>query len=361
TADEGLHGPDQQDWMTRLRATVPDLRAALAWLLDGADPPAGARLAAISTWFWTREGMLDEAARWMEMSTMVPLDDDSIRAAVLHGRGRIAAPLGELVTARDACAESIALSRRLGDDAALARALVTLGLCEWGLGDLAAAARSHDEAIARAEACGDRWHRDVALVLRLRTAIDAGETDVEQRLELVLSTLRSPGDPHVIGLALGQRARLGSRSGDAGLAYATAEASLRHWRSTGYREGELQALNLLARAAVLTGRLDEASDGARTAVLTAAAIGHRGGLFEGLETLAAAQHAGGRDEEALELLTVVDRERAAAVIPVPAGDRVTVDQLRRAVTDRLRARGSRPAPVAARDLDRLVADLRDGR
>ena len=359
-ADHGLHGPNQQEWLVRLRATVPDLRAALDWLLGGADPSRGALLAAISTWFWTREGMLDEAAWWMETAAAVPLDDASVRAAVLHGWGRIHAPLGELAAARDACQASVALSSDLGDDAALARTLVTLGLCEWGLGDLSAAARSHDEAAARAEAAADRWHRDVALVLRLRTAVDAGEPDVEERLERVLSRLRANGDPHVVGLALGQRARLGVLSGDANRAQTTAEASLLHWRTTGYREGELQALNLLARASVRTGRLDQAADDARTAVLTAATLGHRGALFEGLETLAAVHHAAGRDHEARELLILADRERSAAGIPVPAGDRATVDELHRAFADRLHAADSARTTASARDLDQLIAELREG-
>jgi hypothetical protein len=197
-------------------------------------------------------------------------------------------------------------------------------------------------------------------VLRLRTAVDAGEPDVEERLERVLSRLRANGDPHVVGLALGQRARLGALSGDANRAQTTAEASLLHWRTTGYREGELQALNLLARASVRTGRLDQAADDARAAVLTAATLGHRGALFEGLETLAAVHHAAGRDHEARELLILADRERAAAGIPVPAGDRATVDELHRAFADRLHAADSARTTASDRDLDQLVAELREG-
>jgi hypothetical protein len=330
----------------------------LDWLLEGGDPQGGAQLAAASTWFWTREGMLDEAARWMQKARAVPIQDVTVRAAVLHGSGRIAAPLGDLSAAREACAASIELSRSLDDDAALGRALITLGLCEWALGDLSAAAGTHDEAAARAEASGDRWHRDVALVLRLRTAIDACEPDAEQRLDSVLSTLGSGGDPQVVGLALGQQARLGLMSGDADRASATAQASLKHWRSVGYREGELQAMNLTARASVLAGHLDQAAGAARSAVLLAVSMGHRGGLFEGLETLATIHHAAGRDDEAWELISVADRERERTAIPVPAGDRTAIDELRRSVTDRRRLDGGRSA-ARLRDLQQIVADLRD--
>ena len=356
--DQGLRGPGQQEWLTRLRASVPDLRAALDWLFGGADPARGAQLAAISTWFWTREGMLDEAARWMETASAVVVDDLAIRAAVLHASGRIAAPLGDLRAAREACVASVELSRELGDDAALGRALVTLGLCEWALGDLAAAARAHEEAEARAEASGDRWHRGAALVLRLRTAIDAGEQDVEQRLDQALSSIRSTGDQHLIGLALGQQARLGLLSEDPDRAYESARSSLEYWRSVHYREGEVQAMNLLARASVKAGRLDRAAVDARTAVLTAAGIGHRGGLLEGLETLAMVRHAAGLDDEASELLTVADQERDQTAIPVPAADRAAIDDLRRTVTDRLRPPTQSAGPAAPhRDLARIVADL----
>ncbi|HEX8510433.1 MAG TPA: BTAD domain-containing putative transcriptional regulator [Propionibacteriaceae bacterium] len=359
-ADQGLRGPDQQEWLIRVRASVPDLRAALDWLLGGADPAQGARLAAMSTWFWTREGMLDEAARWMERAAEVPVSDRAIRAAVLHASGRIAAPLGNLRAARDACTSSVALSRALGDDGALGRALVTLGLCEWALGDLPAAARAHEEAADRAEATGDRWHHDAALVLRLRTAIDAGEPDVEQRLDRVLARVRSTGDQHLVGLALGQQARLGLISGDPDRAYAAATSSLDYWRSVNYREGEVQALNLLARASVVSGRLEEAASEARAAVLAAADIGHRGGLAEGLETLAEVRHAAGLDDQALELLTVAQRERDDAAVPVPAADRAAVEALRRSVAERLDA-STDPVLGATRrrDLDDVVTELRE--
>ena len=357
--DQGLRGPDQQEWLIRLRASVPDLRAALEWLLAGGGPVRGAQLAAISTWFWTREGMLDEAARWMEKAAEVDIEDRAVRAAVLHASGRIAAPLGDLRRARDACAASIQLSRELEDDAALGRALVTLGLCEWALGDLPAAARALDEAADRAEAGGDRWHRDAALVLRLRTAVDVGETDVGQRLDLVLSSIRTTGDQHLVGLALGQRARLGLISGDPDLAYSTADEALQHWQSVHYREGEIQARNLRARALVVAGQLHRALADARTAILTAADIGHRGGLAEGLETLATVRYAAGLDEEAQEILTIADRERERTAIPIPAADQAALTELRRSVMERLRNRvaGSGTAGPP-RDLERLLADLR---
>ena len=296
----------------------------------------------------------------MARAAAVPVEDRAVRAAVLHAEGRVAAPMGELRRARDACVASVELSRELGDDRALGRALVTLGLCEWALGDLAAAARDHDEAAIRAESSGDGWHRDTALVLRLRTAIDAGEPDVEQRLDRALASVRATGDQHLIGLALGQQARFDLINGDSGRAYEAARSSLSYWRSVNYREGEIQALNLLARACVLEGRLDEAATDARTAVLAAASIGHRGGLVQGLETLAAVRHAAGLDTEALELLTVADQERKLATIPVPGAERAAVDELRRIVTDRLRADPDRSPSAPHLDLQRIIADLHDG-
>ena len=297
---------------------------------------------------------MDEEGTWPSRSRMWQSGPRSCT-----GRAGSAAPLGDLPAAREACAASSELSRSLGDDAALGRALITLGLCEWALGDLSAAAGTHDEAAARAEASGDRWHRDVALVLRLRTAIDAGEPDAEQRLDTraVDSRLRAAIRTWSVWRS-GSKPGWALMSGDADRASATAQASLKHWRSVGYREGELQAMNLTARASVLAGHLDQAAGAARSAVLLAVSMGHRGGLFEGLETLAVIHHAAGRDDEAWELISVADRERERSAIPVPAGDRTAIDELRRSVTNRRRLDGGRSAG-RLRDLQQIVADLRD--
>ncbi|HLL64267.1 MAG TPA: BTAD domain-containing putative transcriptional regulator [Micromonosporaceae bacterium] len=336
-ADRQIRTDAQEEWLVRIRETVPDLRAALGWSLGGAAPDRGALLAAASAWYWTLEGMLVEARQWLDAAEAVPALDDRVRAALRLGAGRIAAPLGDLIGARTACTESVEISRRTGDDAMIGAALVTLGIAQWALGDLAGAAASHDEAVGRLATVGDTWNRTAALVLRSRTAIDAGDERTDERIDTAIAAARQEREKHLIGLAVSQRARRALLLEDAQAAYDSAQECLAVWRQVGYQEGEIAALNLLGRASTALNRTDQAEEFLRESLRTAAGIHHRGALCEGLECLAAVFHATGRDEQALLLLAVAERERRHSDMPTPAADAGQLADLSRRVRDRLGA------------------------
>jgi predicted ATPase/DNA-binding SARP family transcriptional activator len=143
-ADLNVRTDAQQSWLALLRETRPDLRAALGWCLEGNAPELGARLVGALAWFWTLEGLLAEARLWLDRVGHAAVDDPRVRSRVLLGVGLVAAPLGSLPEARDACAEAADLSRSVGDDRGTGDALITLGVALWGLGDLERAAAAHD-------------------------------------------------------------------------------------------------------------------------------------------------------------------------------------------------------------------------
>jgi predicted ATPase/DNA-binding SARP family transcriptional activator len=357
-ADDGLRSAEQAGWLQQLSASLPDLRAALRWALDGGAPGRGARLAVTAHWFWMLEGMLDEAEHWLERAVPAA-DDDAVRAALLHAIGRIAAPRGDLRKAHETCLRSAELARRIGDDRIASGALVTLGLVRWATGDLRGAAAAHDEAAERADACGETWHRTAALILRARTAVDADEDDADDRIAAALAAARLGRESQQMGLAVSQVARRALLTGDPAAAAAAARESLTLWRSVSYREGEIHALTLLGRAVTAMGDAAEAEELAREALGVAAAIGHRGGLCDGAECLAGARHAAGDDEKALTLLTVADAERLRVGIPVPAADARPLATLAGQVRLRL---GARADDVGARargsTIDDVVRELR---
>lgn len=353
-ADEGLRTPEQQLWLQRVRVSLPDIRSALSWSLNGGAPEHGAMLTAVAAWFWTLEGLLDEAEGWVKLAAMVPVADETVEAGRLHAVGRIAAPRGHLEEAQRACAASAAISRRLGDDRAAAKALVTLGLSQWAMGDLRGAAASHDEAATRAQSAGDTWHHTCALVLRARTALDAGEPDAAQRIKLALTSARSGKEAHLIGLALSQRARHALLTGDPETAFAAAGECLSRWEQVGYREGRINALNLQARASIGLNRPEAAAELARQATLMAAKMGHRGGVCEGAECLASALHASGLDKDAFMLLCVAADERRRSSIPVPAAMAAEVAALTSRVRERL---GAESVAIAARADFMTIEDL----
>jgi predicted ATPase/DNA-binding SARP family transcriptional activator len=358
TADQQIRTAAQREWLDRLRESLPDLRSALRWSLAGGAPESGVLLAARATWYWTLEGLLVEARQWLDTAESVTLSRDEVRAALRLAAGRIAAPLGDLVRARDACADSVRISRRIQDDTMLGTALVTLGITQWALGDLTAAAVSHDEAVDRLTAVGEWWNRTAALVLRARTAVDAGDDDVDERIDRALAAARQGHDRHLFALAVSQQARRALLLGDARAACEAAEQCLTAWREVGYQEGEINALNLLGRALTALDRPQQAEQVLRDSLRTAAGIRHRGGMYEGLECLAAVLHATGRDEQALLVLSVAHRERRDNAMPTPPAEAGQLAELNAQVRNRLgEPAGSAVAGARYLSVDALLEQL----
>ncbi|WP_369253111.1 BTAD domain-containing putative transcriptional regulator [Geodermatophilus amargosae] len=350
--DRQVRTDAQRPWLTLLREVRPDLRAALRWCLDGNAPELGARLVGALAWFWTLEGQLAEARAWLDRAERTPIGDPRVRSRVLLGVGLVAAPLGRLVLARDACAEAADLSRSVGDDRGTGDALITLGVALWALGDLDGAAAAHDEAIDRLAAGSDTWRRDVAVILRARTALDRHDADADDRAATALAAARRSGDAHLEGLALTQRARNALRAGDAPVAVRAAEEALSACRRIGYREGEAAALTLLARARLAGGAAATAADLAEQAMRVAAAIDHRGALCHAAEALAAARAEAGDDHGALLLLEVAAADRRARGIP----DSPVEHELTGRLAETLRARLGPDAEDAVRQAAATTLD-----
>ncbi|MCV2489982.1 tetratricopeptide repeat protein [Geodermatophilus sp. YIM 151500] len=355
--DRAVRTDAQRPWLALLREVGPDLRAALTWCLAGGAPGLGARLAGALAWFWTLEGQLAEAHAWLDRAARADVADPRVRARLLLGSGLVAAPLGRLADARDACAEAARIGRSLGDDRGTGDALITLGVALWGLGDLDAAATAHDEAVQRLAAGEDGWRRVVAAVLRARTAVDRGEADATDRVGAAVAAARRSRDAHLVGLALTQQARDALRTGRGRDAVVAAGEALEAFRRIGYREGEAAASTVLARAHLADGGGEAAAGAvaagaAGRALGLAAAIGHRGALCSAVEALADVRAAGGDDRGALVLLAVADAERRACGLP-----EAPVEAGRTAgLTATLRARLGADAAAAEREAAGLTVD-----
>lgn len=179
-AEPGLRGPQQLEWLARLRADRDNFRAALQWSLQRARsgmrisaftaqglieectevadsrtlsskavPGAGLlavelclRLAAALRPYWEWQGCLVEARSWLGATLELPLEEE-VGEMVLAGRAKALSEYSRLTSlendqtrAEALVEESIAIWQRLDDPIGLAAALihrawVALAICEY--------------------------------------------------------------------------------------------------------------------------------------------------------------------------------------------------------------------------------------
>ena len=205
-AEPKLRGPEGISWLPRLKSEHDNLRAALAWALEGEEAELALRLAGSLWIFWHAHGQLGEGRKWLEaaltkdtrasvaarvkaLQALFWLTDQSDldraeavaqQAAELSNnaeiRGSLAASLrimlaapawsrGDNQRAKDLLEESLALSREADDKVMIVEALLQLGRIPTGPpGDLAWAKEIFEEGTALCREAGYTFRLPLFLV-----------------------------------------------------------------------------------------------------------------------------------------------------------------------------------------------------
>jgi predicted ATPase len=168
-AEQELRGRSQLEWLERLEQEHDNLRAALAWALEGdhtapGDDELALRLSGALRWFWRMRGYFLEGCDWLAKSLQQgPERRTAARAAALLGHSLLQFALGDLGAARLPAEESVAVFRELGDPHCLAEALSLLGYTLVWQGEASLGQARLEEALAICRTAGDRWGEARAL------------------------------------------------------------------------------------------------------------------------------------------------------------------------------------------------------
>ncbi|MEX5721085.1 ATP-binding protein, partial [Geodermatophilus maliterrae] len=311
-ADRSIRGADQAGWFADLRAAGPDLRAALRHCLDGTPSRAGlgARLVCALSWYWSYEGSFAEARAWVAAARAAGPHGPQLDTRLRLAGGMHAESVGDLHTAERECRAAAAGFAALGDVRGEARSLLHLGTAHWALGRPAEAAAAQDRSIALYRSVRSDSGAGLGLVLRARTALDAG--DAAGARELLLEArpvLDRAGDRHLVALCLEQHARTCLAEGELPGAGDLAGEALGLFEATGYPEGVTAALQTLGRVALRRGDPGAASERSRRAAGNALDLGHAAAVAESLELLAEATLAAADAPAAARLLGCAERVR----------------------------------------------------
>ena len=219
-AEPELEGASQPEWLACLDREHDNLRAVLQWALAGGDVRAGLRLAGSLAWYWWEHGHVREGRERLARLLALPAAAAPTpgRAAALYGAGLLAFHLAEYAAARDACEESLAIWRDLGEGRGQRAALHILGDVPYITDDYDAARARFEEGLTLAQAAGDRWGEALFLdhlgnaATTLRTEFILGRALCEQGLAIrrglrdkwgTAMSLANVGDAH---LGLGETA-----------------------------------------------------------------------------------------------------------------------------------------------------------
>jgi DNA-binding CsgD family transcriptional regulator len=154
-ADEWF-GPNEPEWRRRMRAALPDLRAALEFCLAStSETNAGLRLAGELWYGWRALGMVGEGRRWLDRLLQAAAEGNRTRAQALLADGALAIFQDDAVSARPRLDEAGVLGRELDDDSVLAYVALFSGQVAMSEGDMPRALGVLESALSAHRRAGD--------------------------------------------------------------------------------------------------------------------------------------------------------------------------------------------------------------
>ncbi|MBE7549953.1 MAG: tetratricopeptide repeat protein [Anaerolineales bacterium] len=269
-AEPKLQGAEQATWLKKLNTENGNLRAALAWSLEGGDADMGLRLAATLGEFWFMRGQLfGEGIEWLErvLSGVEATEPTRARARAFRRLGMLTELQGNYAAARSAFEQSLVLYRELGDKEGIAASLNYLGETvatqgyEVAARLLFAAARSaYEESLASLRQQGDQWRIARALnvigeIARIEDDYAAAHSFYEESLAL----RRELGDTRGIAVSLINLGLVALHQGDDRQAATYFEESLPLFQKLGSIRGIIDCLAGLAGVAEEKGQPERAA------------------------------------------------------------------------------------------------------
>jgi predicted ATPase/DNA-binding SARP family transcriptional activator/DNA-binding CsgD family transcriptional regulator len=314
-AEPELLGPRETEWYERLEEEHDNIRAALSWLLKGAEPELGLRLAGAIGLFWHRHGHLSEGLRWLDEGLARGGRASAIaRAKALGGIGWLADGQGDLDRMRESATEGLNLSDEAGlGDYHRAFFLGVLGGASWLGGDYERAMKLAEESLALSREANDLGGMADSLLL-LGTASMWGSGNLEQArafYEEGLVISRELGSASFLRSCLNSVALTYLLQRDLERAEALAEEAAALSREAGDRTLLPLPLHILGRVALLGGDLERAEALHKESLALSGEMGGSAHTLAFLKGLACVAGAKGEVEKAARLFGAAEALREA--------------------------------------------------
>jgi hypothetical protein len=251
TADRGLRGPAQSEWLHRVRDDLESYRSGLTWLIERERGEEASEIVLCLLFFWLIRGHTAEGLGWYERVLALPALTPAARAAAHAGASVMRYAQGDMDGARADCDHALALS----DQGSMAAALAwnILGHVAIAVGDLGGARRSFQTVVDRFRPLNIPWFTGNALAGLASVSLADGSFEDTDRLLGDATTVMAGEGPWFSEIVFYVRAVLAVRRGRPMEAIAVVADSLVHIRVLRDRFALVYALVPLAAAAELIG------------------------------------------------------------------------------------------------------------
>jgi predicted ATPase/class 3 adenylate cyclase len=325
-AELEMFGPKQTVWLERLEEDHDNLRLALMWARESSDFAIGLRLANALWRFWQVRGYLSEGYGWMQSILSRHVDrggqafspaEESLRARALMLAGAFATNQDDYNRALELVEESLALYRKLGDQAGVASDLNVLGNIAHYRGDFQRAEALFTESLTLRRQIGNQ--RDLALTLDNLASVLSERGDADQATSLFEESLaisRSLGDNSGIATVLSNLGEVARGQGLYDQASSLFKEALDHCRALGDEAGIANCLSNLGLIARLQGDDERAGSLYHDALHLCLDVGNKWGVAECLEGLAAVARLRGQPELAAQFFAAASAVRDAIGAPM---------------------------------------------
>jgi tetratricopeptide (TPR) repeat protein len=337
-------GRPQTWWMTHLTDELDNLRGALVWSIERADPSTARLLAGSLAFYWWYTGRTAEGHGWLEQALGCPGDaPESSHGLALAWDAFLGIKAGRVDAALDRIADALDVADATGDPA-------TIGLARTAAAELAAfhghidvAATHLDHGQLALEAAREPWTSAFAAQMRCYAHGLAGRhADAEREIVTAIELFRSVGDVCSVVTSLDQLIR----EQQSMARYESVEASVREARrcheASRLVSGRFRTARGSARSAIQLGYVAEQAgdpDGARRLHLEALEIARERaderGIASAVEGLASAAAASDDNDGAAMLLGHAAQLRANGATPLWDDDRLDVERAEHAVRTQL--------------------------
>ena len=300
-----------------LRPEEDNVRAALAWAIDGQEAELGQRLVVAAWPLWMFSGHFQEALGWFDRVLALPaeLSATSTRALALGLCGMLRVLVGEYDVAVELGEAAMELAR--GNTLYESLVLEMLGNAALQRGDLERARLLHTDSAER--------KRSVSSSRRVSNLLQLGLIETEygalDRVRQLIAEIevfgRTHDQPLVLAGGLHLRALVASGEGAPSTAVRLLEQALERRRSLADQQGVVKSLTTLGHVQMDLGHTDLAVAAFAEAIQGAGRSGERIRIIRALEGFA--RCCAERDAEAaLQLASAADTQRQAmGAVPWP--------------------------------------------